>query len=1624
MKKFLSVFLGLAILFSGVPTSQAITLNDYSIGSDNRAAVDQQHSELEQMGISATQEDDEYLFVYDYWGVEHKKPISTSQQEFSLNKKMAPKTKQLIESSTINSWQECREEFAASHDFNIIWQDWECEPPYIYTETVRNSNGAGNSYENQYDRLIANNAENLKNPQDILNLGYLGPQYGSVGFKTLIPVQISSSASFSLSLKENGTVWAWGADDFGQCGPLYNAEQGPVQIPKLANIKEIAAGWTFGMALDNEGNVWTWGSNLYGELGNGTTKTCSIPRKVDGLPPIKTISAPGMSQTCLAIGEDNSLWWWGKAGQMTSLLPVKFDAPTSDIANMAVKMKKIVYAYGDYFDHFVGIDDEGAIWEWNLQEISQLGSPTCASPTLQATDVVAGYDFAAVLAVDGTVWAKGKNQCGVLGNGTYSENSDYAPVQFSYSPTNDIFPIVKISAACCNLYMLSENGSMYCTGNASNRMNAGGTIPESLPVARKMSSLGTQGDTVMASGGMNYTIVASSRENSELGVGYNGRNYLGLPSGVKERINPTTVGSSPVTTVTAVNSPLIVVSDFSEIEDVLSTMPYVYGFIEDGEILKISVTWEMDNIEYSTYEGREIATVYGVWDHLRYGPFTDTVIYTFTVAPLSIDSVKRPTPFFVPYNISKDDLIEALPATVHAKNNSGTYMEVPVEWNMDEIDAFDNQHTEGKQTLHAALVLNEGLTNPKSLTTYTMIYVKPQIETVYSVLQPLVRIVPSGMSTAQLLQNGYLPKTVEVMVDYGEIKKVEVNWNMSSFDANRVGVVQTLVGEIVTPNSINNRDNLEVEIQIVVIAESTQTPISSVKELTGVKAPFNTTTEDLLKWYLPKQLLVYCGETAKVLQVVWDTSTYDPLLGGEEQILMGTLVLRDSITNPFEHKAVIKVTLENNPNRVITAVEKFPWTKVAEHTTFDELGLPETAKVTLANGAPKYLPIIWDASTYDPLLVGEEQILTGALVLSDGVSNPSEYKASIKIFIESDSAKAIASIEELEEITVIEGTPATELGLPKEVTVTLNNGTALPLSVKWDTTPYDPKLVGKQALLGELVLTEGVTNPSECKASITIVVEKPDTYTVVKFENPEDITVSYGTPAEQLELPDNVTVIYEKNNNGTITIEQTRVAVTWSASSYRPTEFGVYVLSGNANLPKEWKNPSEAQPQIQVEVAPIVKWEVGAENISDVAAYLYEDPAQPGELILKLSGEGDMKDFGTANQKAWQTYEKEITQVIVEEGVQNIGKFAFSNCSQIAQVDLGSVTYIAESAFSGCSALTDIEIPESVTQIATLAFRGCNALASITFAHGSNAEVDVKAQAFLCTSGKKQTAVIGSLDIVSDVGYWTDNNRILYTAVTSVDLSQSTASLSINETLALTAAVSPYNATNTAVTWTSSKDTVATVSAAGLVKAVGAGECVITVTTQDGEKTATCTVTVNQSWSVGEDITASLYPDAENEGMYILELVGSGAMTDFASAGKPAWFSQAAAISKIIVGEGITGIGDYSFCRMTNLTEVSLPEGLATIGVNSFNSCSALKEIVIPSTVTTIGSSAFYGCRAITSIVFRDQDGRLQLPEAGGVFPGSNTNTTITICCYNESVWNYPWKAVDKRNVTIVQVEP
>ena len=131
---------------------------------------------------------------------------------------------------------------------------------------------------------------------------------------------------------------------------------------------------------------------------------------------------------------------------------------------------------------------------------------------------------------------------------------------------------------------------------------------------------------------------------------------------------------------------------------------------------------------------------------------------------------------------------------------------------------------------------------------------------------------------------------------------------------------------------------------------------------------------------------------------------------------------------------------------------------------------------------------------------------------------------------------------------------------------------------------------------------------------------------------------------------------------------------------------------------------------------PVETWDISATENDNVTAYLYEDTENAGHYTLIIDGTGKMKSwdplyYGYDDIAPWcGTYETKITSVNIEEGVTNIGSYAFQQFSRLTDIIVpDSVTEIGSGAFE-CSNLSRIVIPESVNYIGFESFKDCYGL--------------------------------------------------------------------------------------------------------------------------------------------------------------------------------------------------------------------------------------------------------------------------------------------------------------------------
>jgi len=122
---------------------------------------------------------------------------------------------------------------------------------------------------------------------------------------------IAAGMNHCVALKNDGTVWTWGQNKFGQLGNGTKENSSvPVQVVGLSDVKEISVKRNHMLALKNDGTVWAWGWNLFGQIGDGTTTSQTAPLQVAGLPgEVKHVAAGDTTSYVLA--GDGTVWAWG-----------------------------------------------------------------------------------------------------------------------------------------------------------------------------------------------------------------------------------------------------------------------------------------------------------------------------------------------------------------------------------------------------------------------------------------------------------------------------------------------------------------------------------------------------------------------------------------------------------------------------------------------------------------------------------------------------------------------------------------------------------------------------------------------------------------------------------------------------------------------------------------------------------------------------------------------------------------------------------------------------------------------------------------------------------------------------------------------------------------------------------------------------------------------------------------------------------------------------------------------------------------------------------------------------------------------------------------------------------------
>lgn len=330
-------------------------------------------------------------------------------------------------------------------------------------DRVRSIDGAGATY-------VALRSDGTLHAWGAGSQGQLGDGTTSAAQSRSVPVlaasgsspldqvrEVSAGADHTVAVRADGSVWAWGRNDWGQLGDATRTQRTrPVQVATSATpthlgmAMHVAAGGTHSLAILADGTVSAWGDDLRGQLGLGTP------------PPACTGGRP-----CVSVATASSAPVGGGHRAVAA----------SWFTSFAIAADGTVLSWGDNRDGELGIGVEDGMTSGPRQVLRAAGTPLDG-----VVAIVGGAEHGAALRADGSVWVWGDNGSGQLAQGSTSDSDWAVPMQQSSGV--QLRDAVALSAIDRVTYVLRADGQVRAVGrNTYGAIGDGTTTQATYPVA-------------------------------------------------------------------------------------------------------------------------------------------------------------------------------------------------------------------------------------------------------------------------------------------------------------------------------------------------------------------------------------------------------------------------------------------------------------------------------------------------------------------------------------------------------------------------------------------------------------------------------------------------------------------------------------------------------------------------------------------------------------------------------------------------------------------------------------------------------------------------------------------------------------------------------------------------------------------------------------------------------------------------------------------------------------------------------------------------------------------------------------------------------------------------------------
>jgi len=306
----------------------------------------------------------------------------------------------------------------------------------------------------------------------------------------------AAGATHTMGIKADGSLWAWGDNPFGQLGNNSTTDSKvPVPVAVGQKWKSVSTGGnvrtgignikdrnTYSMGIKEDGTLWGWGYTYNKGFGDDSPPNRLIPTEISGGGTWVSVSSGRYSAARLAgLKADRSLWAWG-AGSIGDGTTGGAQIPTA----IAIGERWASVSVGN--EHTVGIKTNGSLWTWGVHANNGVLGGSSYGARLRPTAIAVGESWVSVSAgnhhtvgikTDGSLWAWGMNNRGQLGDNTTNDRN--VPTKVSVS---GVATWAFVSAGSSYTMGIKTDGSLWGWGfNGSYRLGDNTTTDRKVPTA-------------------------------------------------------------------------------------------------------------------------------------------------------------------------------------------------------------------------------------------------------------------------------------------------------------------------------------------------------------------------------------------------------------------------------------------------------------------------------------------------------------------------------------------------------------------------------------------------------------------------------------------------------------------------------------------------------------------------------------------------------------------------------------------------------------------------------------------------------------------------------------------------------------------------------------------------------------------------------------------------------------------------------------------------------------------------------------------------------------------------------------------------------------------------------------